>query len=211
MRLEAGAVRGAFFLETGARVGVLLELGAIRGGLLFETRPFGAVFLHARAQLVFETGAFAGELLFGAGTFGGELFFEAAAFCGELLLGAGALVGESSLQFLADGGGAFGGGLFRFDAQAHRFGDHAPFGLGAHRRDFGFEARRPFAPDVFDLGRPALLGVGFGGPSRALDFVGVARGELCQLSFEFLVQPATYRVDRRTKRIFSHFWHYRGG
>jgi hypothetical protein len=56
-----------------------------------------------------------------------------------------------------------------------------------------------------------LLRVRLGGTARALDFLGVARGDLRQLSFELLVQPATYRVDRRTKRIFSHFWHYRGG
>jgi hypothetical protein len=199
LRLEPGAVRGAFFLEPRALGGVLVEAGAIRGGFLGQARPFSRVFVGERAQLLFGTGPLAGKLLFGTGP-----------LVGELLFGASPLLGEGAFELLAAGRRMLGRRLFGFDPQAHGFSDHPPFGVGPHRGDLGLEARRPLAANLLDLRRPSLFGVGLGGAARLLDLVGVALGQPCQLSFELLVQAAPYRVDRRTKRIFSHFSHYRG-
>ena len=179
---------------------VFFQPGAIFGDLLLDARQHASVLVHPGTQLLFRAGALAGELLFGARPFGGQL-----------LLRPRALLGQRAFELLARGRRALGGCLFGFNPQPGRFGDHPALGIGADGRDLRFEPGGPLAPDFFDASRPALLRIRLGGTAGALDLVGMACGELRQLSFELLVQPATYRVDCRTKRIFSHFWHYRGG
>ena len=183
---------------------MFFEAGAIGGRLLLEARQHAGVLVDPGTQILFRAGAFAGELLFGA--FAGECSSASA----QLLLGLRALLGQRAFELLAHRRRALGGGLFGFDPQPGGFGDHPALGVGADGRHLRFEPGRPLAADLFDASRPALLRVRLDGTAGAFDLVGVSCGELRQLSLELLVQPATNRVDRRTKRIFSHFWHYRG-
>ena len=199
--LEPCTLRGHLFFEPRAFGGcVFFEASAIFGGLLLDARQHASVLVRPGTQILFRAGALAGELLFGARPFG----------C-QLLLGPRALLGQRAFELLAHGRRALGRCLFGFNPQPGRFGDHPVLGIGADGRDLRFEPGGPLAPDFFDTSRPALLRIRLGGTAGALDLVGMTCGELRQLSFELLVQPATYRVDCRTKRIFSHFWHYRGG
>ena len=220
---------------------LLLDARAFGGRLLLPLPPQSGDFLLEpctfRGHLFFEPRAFGGCVFFEAGALGGGCSWmrvsspacciyaarspaararspascsSARPFGGQLLLCPRALR-QRAFELLAHRRRALGGCLFGLDPQPRRFGDHPALGVGADGRDLRFEPGGPLAPDFFDTSRPALLRIRLGGTAGALDLVGMACGELRQLSFELLVQPATYRVDRRTKRIFSHFWHYRGG
>ncbi len=227
----------AFGIELlGARLSggdMLLGATALGGELLLDARAFACRLLFPlppqSGGFLLEPGTFCGRLLLEAGSFGGRLFFEPAAFGGvlvhpraqlglrarpfpgKLLLGPRSLFPQRPFELLAYSRRALGSCLLGLDTQPRGFGNHPALGVGTNRRDLRFEPGGPFVADLLDTSRPALLRIRLGGTAGALDFLGVACGDLRQLSFELLVQPATYRVDRRTKRIFSHFWHYRGG
>jgi hypothetical protein len=133
------------------------------------------------------------------------------AFSVELRGGTVALFGERLFELLPDSGGSLSRGLFAFNAQPHRVRNHAPLGLGARCRNFGFQTRRPLGPHGVDTRGPSLFGFRLGRSPRGFQLVVVLRTDGLELRFELLLEAPADGLDGRAECVFAHCRHYRGG